>query len=200
MSILSMSILLFFVLDPLGNVPIFLSVLKDVPHRKRTKIIIRELLIGLVVLLIFLFAGPRILNLLGVSHGSMSIAGGVVLFIIALKMIFPSSQNMFGDSPDGEPFIVPLAIPLIAGPSALATLSLMAARTPGETTTLLVALLLAWSVSLIIMLLAKKLHTIIGERTLIAMERLMGMILTAIAVEMLITGVKIAFFNTGTGG
>ena len=194
-----MSILLFFVLDPLGNIPIFLSVLKEVPHQKRTKVIIRELLIGLVVLLIFLFAGPRILNLLGVSHGSMSIAGGVVLFIIAVKMIFPSSRNMFGDIPNGEPFIVPLAIPLIAGPSALATLSLMAAREPEEITALLVALLFAWSASMLIMLLAKPLHSVIGERTLIAMERLMGMILTAIAVEMLITGVKIAFCNTGAG-
>ena len=193
MSILSMSILLFFVLDPIGNIPLFISVMKEVPDQRYNKIIIRELFIGLFVLLIFLFSGPRLLSLLGASQGSLSIASGVIIFIIAVKMIFPTSGNMFGDTPDGEPFIVPLAIPLIAGPSALATLALIAAKEPDRTSAHLTALLLAWGASLIIMLTAKILHKWVGERTLIAMERLMGMILTIIAIEMLISGIKMAF-------
>ena len=172
-----------------------LSVLKDVPDTKRNKVIVRELFIGLIVLLIFLFSGPHLLFLLGVSQGSLNIAAGVVLLIIAIKMIFPTSSNMFGDTPDGEPFIVPLAIPLIAGPSALATLALIAAKEPDRTATHVVALLLAWVISFVIMLAAQQLQKVIGERTLIAMERLMGMILTIIAVEMLIDGIKMAFFK-----
>ncbi len=195
MNILTTAILLFFVLDPIGNIPLFLSVLKDVPDTRRNKVIVRELFIGLIVLLIFLFSGPYLLFLLGVSQGSLNIAAGVVLLIIAVKMIFPTSRNMFGDTPDGEPFIVPLAIPLIAGPSALATLALIAAKEPDRTATHIVALLLAWGTSFVIMLVSQQLQKLLGERTLIAMERLMGMILTIIAVEMLTSGIKMAFLK-----
>lgn len=189
-AIISSAVVLFLVMDPLGNIPIFLSLLKDIEPKRRWRIISRELLIALAILLIFLFFGQRILDLLQLESESVSIAGGIILFIIGIRMIFPSRRGVMGDQLEGEPFIVPLAIPLIAGPSALATLLLLVNSDPTNMLNWLYVLLIAWALTAVILLSAPIFYKILGKRGLAAIERLMGMILIMIAVQMLVTGIK----------
>lgn len=190
MTIYSAAVLLFLVMDPLGNIPVFLSILKDVDGRRRRLIILRESLIALCVLALFLFFGHNILSVLQISEPSLSIAGGVILFIIALKMIFPQQEGVFGNTSDREPLIVPLAIPLIAGPSTLATVLLLSTKDTSRMLDWFLALLGAWLVSTIILFSSGFLRYILRRRGLAAVERLMGMILTTVAVQMLLTGIE----------
>jgi len=189
-TVLSSAMILFLVMDPLGNLPLFLSLLKDYSNKQRTKIIIREVFIALGILTFFLFFGQFFLDFLHLQQESVSIAGGIVLFIIAIRMIFPSEQGVMGAKLQGEPFIVPLAIPLIAGPSSLATLLLMVRSDPERMQDWSLALLIAWTVNAIILLLAPILYKVLRQRGLMAMERLMGMILIMISVQMLLNGIK----------
>ena len=188
--IISSAVVLFFVMDPLGNIPIFLSLLKDIEPKRRWKIISRELLIALVILLIFLFFGQQLLNLLQLETESVSIAGGIILFIIGIRMVFPSRRGIMGDQLEGEPFIVPLAIPLIAGPSTLATLMLFVHSDPTNMLNWLSVLLIAWTITAVILLSAPIFYKVLRKRGLAAIERLMGMILIMISVQMLVTGIK----------
>jgi multiple antibiotic resistance protein len=180
---------LVLVMDPLGNVPIFLSVLKDVEPRRRQWVIFRELLIALAVLLLFLYAGSGLLNLLGLKQESISIAGGIILFLIAIRMIFPSPYGLLGDTPGGEPFVVPLAIPAVAGPSSLAVAMLMVNSDPSRMLAWTGALAGAWAVSAVVLMASPLLLKALGNRGLIAMERLMGMVLVIISVQMFFDGV-----------
>jgi len=189
-TIYSAAVLLFLVMDPLGNIPVFLSVLKDVEHRRRKWIILRESFIALIVLAIFLFFGHNILTVLQISEPSLSIAGGVILFIIALKMIFPQPEGIFGTTVDREPLIVPLAIPLIAGPSTLATVLLLSTKDIAHMLEWFIALICAWFVSTLILFSSGILRRVLRRRGLAAIERLMGMILTTVSVQMLLTGIE----------
>jgi multiple antibiotic resistance protein len=189
MTTASAAILLFLILDPLGNVPIFLSQLKPLAPARRRWVLARELLIALGVLLLFLFFGGALLQLMHLRQESIAVAGGIVLFLIGLKMIFPGSEPMFGDTPGGEPFIVPLAIPLIAGPSGMAAVMLMANSDPNRTADWTLALLLAWAGTAAILFSATTLYRWLGERVLIAVERLMGMLLVALSVQMVLDGI-----------
>ncbi|MEE4204324.1 MAG: YhgN family NAAT transporter [Halieaceae bacterium] len=182
-------ITLLLVMDPLGNVPIFLSVLKDVEPKRRQWVIFRELLVALAVLLLFLWGGSSALDLLGLKQESISIGGAIILFLIAIRMIFPSPYGLIGDSPDGEPFIVPLAIPAVAGPSSLAIAMLMVNTNPSRMLDWTAALIAAWAVSAVLLMASPLLLRALGNRGLIAMERLMGMILVIIAVQMFFDGV-----------
>jgi len=182
------AITLFLIMDPLGNVPIFLVVLEHVAAHRRRYIILRELIIALIVMLLFLFAGPAMLRTLGISPEAVAIAGGLVLLIIAIRMIFPlRGSSVMGDDDEdhGEPLLVPLAIPLLAGPSLLATLMLRA-NSGNILQHTLPALLLAWAASAVILLASPFLYRIFGNRGLKAMERLMGMVLICISVQMLL--------------
>ncbi|HSM51104.1 MAG TPA: YhgN family NAAT transporter [Thermoanaerobaculia bacterium] len=192
MTLSSAAILLFLVMDPLGNVPLFVSALASVPSERRRQVLVRELLIALGVLLAFLFGGNATLNLLGIRSESISVAGGIVLFLISIKMLFPTAPAA-AEGPAGEPFIVPLAIPLMAGPSTFATLILLSGQ-PGAGPGLLVAaLLVAWGASSAILLASPWFHRILGARGLLAMERLMGLLLVALSVQMLLDGVAATF-------
>jgi multiple antibiotic resistance protein len=194
MDIFSTALLLFLVIDPIGNIPAFLFILQNVPPERHRPIIVRELLVALLTLVLFLFVGPYVLAALQISQASLGAAGGIILFLIALRMIFPVPKGIFGEEAEGgEPFIVPLAIPLIAGPAAMATLILLMGRDPTAWPRWLAALLVAWSVSGVILLSAARLAQLLGRRTLVAIERLMGLILTAVAVQMLIDGVRQAY-------
>lgn len=185
------AVTLFLIMDPLGNIPIFLSVLSKVAPERRRRILIRELLIALAIMLLFLFTGPAILTSLGLSREAISIGGGLVLMIIAIRMIFPSRGGVMGDDgAEGEPLIVPLAIPLIAGPSVLATLVLLAETGPDRSGDWLLAMVGAWAITAAILLLSQRLYNILGARGLKAIERLMGMILVTISVQMLLDGFK----------
>lgn len=188
MTIFSAALLLFLVMDPLGNIPLFLAALKNVPAERRTKVIMRELLFALGLMIIFLFSGQAFLSALHISEPALTATGGVILFLIAIKMIFPTAAH--GEhSNEEEPFIVPLAIPYIAGPSALATLLLIMNGEPTRWPEWLAALFGAWFVTGIILLSAGFLAKILRNRGLIAIERLMGMILVAIAIQMLMNGI-----------
>lgn len=181
------AITLLLIMDPLGNIPPFLSALKTVEPDRRRKILLREILIAYVVLLAFLFAGKYLLRALSLQEETVSIAGGIVLFLIALRMVFPRHDTS-ADALEGEPFIVPLAIPLIAGPSTLASLLLLQQSTPNATVQLFLALTLAWIVTAIILLSSTIFYRVLKERGLIAVERLMGMLLVMLAVQMFING------------
>ncbi|QHS11153.1 MarC family protein [Sinimarinibacterium sp. NLF-5-8] len=190
MTFISAVVLLFFVMDPLGNVPLFLSALKRVPAQRQRRVIAREMLIALGVLLLFLFLGGQMLRLLGLSEPALSAAGGIILMIIALRMVFPSREHSLHEDVVAEPFIVPLAIPYLAGPSALATVLLLMSREPARWPEWLGAVLLAWGLCVPIMLASTRLRDALGERGLTAIERLMGLILVTIAVEMLLGGIS----------
>jgi len=187
-SFTSAVVILLLVVDPVGNIPIFLSLLRGVDAGRRTRVIFRECMIAFVVLLAFVVFGRWILALLGLSEPSLTIAGGVILFLIALRMIFRGPEGVFGDVADGEPFIVPLAIPGIAGPAAIATVVLFVSRAPERLPEWIGAVFVAMLVTLACLVFAERVAKLVGERGLLAFERLMGLILTTIAVEMLLRG------------
>ena len=181
----SATVLLLLITDPFGNIPIFANALKQVPPQRRAWVILRENFIAFGLLLSFMFVGEGFLRLMGLRDTSLQMAGGVVLFLIALRMIFPPPA---GHEPElqGEPLIVPLAIPSIAGPSALATVILLVSRAPQRRLEWIGALALTITIGAIVLLLAERIQRLLGERFVIAMERLMGLILVAVAVEMMV--------------
>jgi MarC family membrane protein len=189
MKLSSAVLTLFLVMDPLGNIPPFLSVLKNVRPERRRRVLVREISIAYVVLLVFLFLGKRVLALLSLQQETISVAGGIVLFLIALRMVFPQDGGLFGETLEGEPFIVPLAIPLVAGPSALAVLLLLEQSEANVTSRLLLAVTIAWALTALILLSSTLLYRVLKQRGLIAMERLMGMLLVMLAVQMFMNGV-----------
>jgi len=191
MDIISAATLLFLVMDPLGNIPVFLSVLDKVAPERRTRVLVRELLLALLVLVVFLYAGQMVLGFLGLSEHSIRIAGGIILFLIALKMVFPVARSAHAvEEVQGEPLLVPLAIPMVAGPSAMAVIMLLSTNEPGRMTDWLLALLAAWLLSSVILVSASGLKRFLGQRGLVAIERLMGMLLIALAVQMLLEGIS----------
>jgi MarC family membrane protein len=189
-SFASAVVILLLVLDPVGNIPLFISLLRNVDPARRTRVIVRECATAFGVLLGFVFFGRWILDLLGLSEPSLTIGGGVILFLIAVRMIFRGPEGVFGDTVDGEPFIVPLAIPAIAGPAAIATVVLFVSRAPQRLPEWIAAVTVAMLVTLAFLVFAERVSKLVGERGLLAFERLMGLILTAIAVEMMLRGIE----------
>ena len=190
MTLLSAAVLLFLVIDPVGNAPVFASLLSHLPANRRRQVIARELLFALGVMVAFLFLGEKLLGVLQISEPALSISGGIILFLIALRMIFLDPSEIFGRSPEGEPFFVPLAVPLIAGPSALATILLLRAQDPEGWPKWLAAVLLAWLAGAIVLLAADPLTNCLGQRGASAVQRLMGMLLTTVSVQMFLSGLK----------
>lgn len=192
--ILSTAVVLFLVMDPLGNMPFFIASLSGVPKPRWKLVIFRELCIALAVLCSFLLCGKYALAILSISQSSVGIAGGVILFLIALKMVFQT--NSPENVSTSEPFIVPLAVPMIAGPSALATIILAQGSPHASLFYCFIAVLAAWVAVTLILIFSDKLAVLLGNRTLDAGQSLMGLLLAAIAVEMLIRGIKLAFFTS----
>lgn len=191
MDLLTATLTLILIMDPLGNVPVFLSILKEVKEERRRFILGRELLFALIILFAFLFLGSYAVSALGLRQESISIAGAIILFIIAIRMIFPQRGGIVSNPKGGEPFLVPLAIPLIAGPSILATLTLMARSQPGKLGEWSLAIVIAWSISAVVLMSSQWLFKVFKDRGLIAIERLMGMILVALSVQMFLDGVAV---------
>jgi MarC family membrane protein len=187
---LSATILLLLITDPLGNIPLFISCLRGVAKRRRAIVILREVAIAFVILLLFMVAGNGFLRMMGLTDTSLRIGGGIVLFLIALRMIFPHPGGLFGADKGGEPMIVPLAIPALAGPSALATVMLLSSQAPGKTLEWVAALTVTMIVCAVVLVLAERIQALLGERVVTAFERLMGLVLVAISVEMVLAGVK----------
>ncbi|KGY11004.1 membrane protein [Vibrio tubiashii] len=190
MDIFSAATMLFLIMDPLGNLPIILSILKHLDPKRRRKVLIRELFFALGILMLFLFAGKSILDFLHVQPETLSISGGIILFIIAIKMIFPSGGSITGLAAGEEPFIVPMAIPMIAGPSVLAALLLLSSQHPDNLLELSASVMLAWGASFIILMFYNFFHRVLGERGLKAVERLMGLLLIMISTQMFLDGMK----------
>jgi MarC family membrane protein len=189
-SFASAVVILLLVTDPIGNIPLFVALLRPVDPERRLRVILRECAIALAVLVAFVLFGRWMLELFGLSDRSLTLAGGMILFLISLRMIFRSPEGIFGDSPSGEPLIVPLAIPSIAGPAAIATVVLLVSRAPQRMPEWLAAVAIAMAVTFVTLLLAERISRWVGERALVAFERLMGLLLTAIAVEMLLRGIE----------
>lgn len=187
---LSAVVLLALVTDPFGNVPIVNAMLAGVPSPRRRTIILRECAIAFAILMAFMLGGHKFLEVMHLSETSLSIAGGVILFMIAIRMVFAHPEGAFGVAAAGEPFIVPLAVPLIAGPSALATVMLMATREPSKLGMWAVAITVTLALAAVVLLAGERLQRRMGEHAMQAVERLMGLILTAIAVEMLLGGIR----------
>ncbi|HVS13481.1 MAG TPA: MarC family protein [Thermoanaerobaculia bacterium] len=190
MTTTSAAVLLFLVMDPLGNIPFFLAALSRVEAARQRLVVVRELLIALGVMVAFLFGGRYLLELLQISEPALTTAGGVILLLIAIRMIFPSSQRPLEEAVDGEPFVVPLAIPYVAGPSALATELLLMSREPSRWLDWLGALLAAWLATSLILYFSSGMRRFLSERGLRAIERLMGMVLITVSIQMLMTGIE----------
>ena len=186
----SATILLILITDPVGNIPVFANALKHVAPERRAWVILREVLIAFVLLLTFMFVGEGFLRVMNLSELSLQIGGGVILFLIALRMVFPPPKS---DTPDlpGEPLIVPLAIPAIAGPSALATVLLLVSQAPERRPEWIAALCVTMVVSAIVLVLAERIQRVAGDRFVMALERLMGLVLVAVSIEMMLRGIKI---------
>jgi MarC family membrane protein len=188
---LSATVLLILITDPLGNIPLFISCLRGVSPKRRTIVILREVAIAFAILLIFMVVGDRFLRMMSLTDQSLRIGGGIVLFLIALRMVFPHPDGPFGgDTRGGEPLIVPLAIPALAGPSALATVMLLTSQAPGKMFEWIGALTVTMVVCAIVLMLAERIQAWLGERAMMAFERLMGLVLVAISVEMMLGGIR----------
>jgi multiple antibiotic resistance protein len=198
--LLTAIVTLFLVMDPVGNVPVFVALLKDVEPRRQVYVVGRECVIALAILMVFLLFGPALLDMLHIQRPSLHIASGVLLFLISLGMIFPELHGpatVPEKRGDGEPFIVPLATPLVAGPSTVATLMIFVSRHPERFWTWLAALVVAWALTAVILLLAPALSRLLGRRGLLACERLMGMVLVVLAVQMFLDGLGLFLATVG---
>lgn len=189
MNSLAFAVTLFLVLDPFGNAPVFYAVLSKIPESRRKTVLARELLIALTVLFVFLLIGGRLLDFLGLRQHTLSISGGIVLFLIALGMVFPS-RSVLAEEEDGEPFIVPLAIPLMVGPSSIAVLLLTVSRHPGELLTIAGTTAAAWLASAVVLWYSPAVLRVLGTKGSRALERLMGLLLILVAVQMFLDGVS----------
>lgn len=193
---LSALVLLLLVLDPFGSLPIFISVMKGVAPERRRAVALREAAIAFGVLALFMIGGQGFLGLMRLSERSLEVAGGVILLIIAVRMIFASGGEIYAPHGSGrEPFIFPLAVPLLAGPSAMATVLLLASRQPERMLSWFGALTVAMTVSALVLLGADRLRKLLGSSMVSAIEKLMGLVLTAIAVEMILAGLKRYFLE-----
>ncbi|MFO1264050.1 MAG: MarC family protein [Rhodoferax sp.] len=190
---LSATILLVLITDPVGNIPIFANALRHVPPERRARVILREICIAFALLLAFMFVGEGFLRVMNLSELSLQIGGGVILFLIALRMVFPppaSPADEAADAQDVEPLIVPLAVPAIAGPSALATVLLLVSQQPERRLEWVGALCLTMAVSAVVLVSAERIQRVVGSRLVTAIERLMGLVLVSVAIEMMLRGIK----------
>lgn len=194
---ISALLLLLLVLDPFGSLPIFISVMRNVAPERRARVAVREVVIAFGVLALFMVGGQGFLSLMHLSERSLEVAGGVILLIIAIRMIFASGSEIYAaaEGQAREPFIFPLAVPLLAGPSAMATVLLLASRQPERLLEWVGALTVAMTISGVVLLLADRLRRLLGASMVSAIEKLMGLVLTAVAVEMILAGLKRYFFS-----
>lgn len=190
MGIFSVAFSLFLLMDPIGNIPFYISFLKGLDPRRQRYVIFREMIIALFIIIIFNFVGDALMKFLHVENDTIQIAGGIILFLICLKMIFPPPHDPNESLPhEAEPFIVPLAVPLVAGPSVLAAVMIYTKQEMNNWL-MMGAILLAWCASLLILLCSSFLKNILGWKGILALERLMGLILTLIAVQMFLSGLS----------
>lgn len=195
MTLFSAAATLLLIMDPFGNIVMFNAILSKIPPERRRKVLVREVLIAFGVLLLFLLVGAQLLSFLGLEQSSLSLAGGILLFLIAIGMVFPNRAVQLGVPGDEEPFIVPLAIPMIAGPSGIAFLLLIVSKEPSRLPEWIIALTVASAISAAILIMGERLARLLGARGMRAAERLMGMLLILIAVQMMTDGISLYWLN-----
>ena len=195
-SIFSQALVFFLLMDPVGNIPIFISILKELPPKRLKIVIFRELLIALGFIVGFYFIGEWLMTFLGVADYTLRISGGIILFLIAIKMIFSDGAEKAEKKVNYEPFIVPLAVPLVAGPAILSAVMIGGQAAESHSTTL-IAILISWGISTGILLCSSMLQKALGEKGLHACERLMGLVLILLSVQMFLDGVK--YFTAACG-
>ena len=189
-SFISSVITLALVMDGFGNIPLFITALKKVAPERRKIVLIRELSIAMLIMVLFLFCGKWFLQAFGIHSYSLSIAGGIILFLISIDLVFGKGASDETPKNDltGEPFIVPLAIPLVAGPAALSLVLIIAAQHSNKFITL-GSVVCASIVNSIILMSSFPLSKVLGPRGLTAIERLSGMILILMSVDMVLGGI-----------
>ncbi|WP_415719735.1 MarC family protein [Maridesulfovibrio sp.] len=187
---------LFLIMDPLGNLPVCLSMLREYSSSRQRKILLRELFFALGIIILFMYMGAGLMKMLSIHQSTLRIAGGVILFIISMKMIFPKPDSVTEDT-EKDPFIVPIAVPLFAGPSLLAAVMVYGSK-EGAGLSVLSGVLLAWGMSFIIMMTGPTMARVLGKRGLRACERLMGLILILLSVQMLEDGIAYYINNVLT--
>jgi len=188
MDFISALLLLIIVTDPLGNVPLLIICLDGVAPERRRAVIVREVFFAFVIMSVFLFFGPALLRVMSLSEEALQVAGGIILFLISIKLIFPTDSSWLGVQRGVEPLVFPVAVPLVAGPSAITTVMLLGAQNPHGKWIWFVAIVAASLVSLVVFFFADMLQHFMGDRGIAAIQRLMGMLLTVVAVQMLISG------------
>ena len=180
--------LMLLMADPVGNIPLTLACLKTVPNQRRLWVLARECVIAGGILILAMFFGRQFTQMLGLSDAALSIGGAVIVMLMAIRMVFPSKEGIFGETPGGEPMIVPLAVPAIAGPSTIATIIMLAAAQPGR--------LLEWGAVIVVTMVvcfavlgsAEWLQRRLGDKVTMAIERLTGLILAMMATQMFLGG------------
>lgn len=192
--LLTIAITLFIIMDPLGNIGAFLSMMREVPPKRQVYVLFREMLIALAAMFGFYFIGEFLFHFLNISETAVRLASGVILFLIAIKIIFPATNSLRNNLPPGEPFIIPLAIPLIAGPSLLATIMLYAHLETCKPL-MVTAMLIAWMGAVVVLLISPWLQRLLGNNGLMACERLTGMVLIMVAIQRFMEGVGL-FIHT----
>lgn len=193
---LSIALTLFFVIDAFGHIPTYLSFLSKINKKKVHYIAIRELIFSLIIMILFQYVGDVLLTLLEITKDTVQIAGGIILFLIAIRLIFALEEDKTKGWGEGEPFIVPIATPLIAGPSILSAIMIFAQEQP-DNVMVLGAIIVAWFASSLIFFFAAPIYKLVGEKVLMAVQRLMGLIVALIAVQMLLKGI-IGLVHPGT--
>lgn len=193
---LSTTLLLFFVMDPIGNIPIFVVLLEKKTLTQKNWIVVREVIFSMLILIFFLFLGNSILKYLNISQSSLKLTGSIILFIISIRMIFPmttysqTQHYIFGELPEGDPFLFPLAIPSLAGPSAITTVILISNQNPMMINIWIFSIIISCFFALLILLSSNYILKFTGKKGIYALEKLMGMALVAISVEMFLKGIK----------
>ena len=196
LTLFTITLVLFFIMDPVGNVIPYLTLMKGIEPRRRNLILLREMCIAFAAMLVFNYLGEYIFDILGISETAVRLTSGVILFLVAIKILFPAKDSPRANLPEGEPFVIPLAIPLIAGPSLLATIMLYAHMEPSEPIMLL-SIVFATLGAFVVLFLAPYIHRVLGNNGLLALEKLMGMILVLMAVQRFTDGLQQFFAANG---
>lgn len=192
MSIIQLALIFFIVTNPIGNSPTIIALIKDYTVKQQQKILFREAMFSMLLAIFFLFLGEIFLQCLSIQNYALTTSGGMLLFIVALKMIFASQEEAKEEGPKQEPYIVPIATPLLSG-AGLLTMIMLYSKQEANDIKIFLAILLAWIGVTIVLVTAPYLQIILGKRGLLALEQLMGMLLAMIAMEMIVQGSALFF-------
>jgi multiple antibiotic resistance protein len=188
-SVFKLALVLFLVTNPIGNCPAIIALIKDHSIKRQQKILLRESLFSMALAIFFLFLGEIFLGSLKIESYSLTLGGGILLFIVALKMIFSNNDETKEPVPKQDPFIVPIATPLLSG-AGLMTMIMLYSKQEGNDLKMLAAILIAWIGVTAVLVMAPYLQVFLGKRGMAALEQLMGMLLTMIAMGMLVKGMS----------